>query len=269
MAFAWTAELSPGTVSRVSATDADLALRYLADGGFTLIGPDRWRWDGTPPEEMSGEDVAFDTAFEITVDEGLDAVQRVHTAFGLLDLTGAFVVLIHLNAYVCDNADSAVADAFWDGVRARMAVPEPLEHLRLDLRTYWFWGHPSTVKAAFDALLGDDVRRLATAGRLAELATGPLHLRARHVLEDSGSVHWADKRHVYQVAATVAELVRRSSTPCSAAITPSPAISTQQRPSPCWTACVCPWAPNTCLSCARSCATGVANHYNDPSAWPP
>jgi len=86
-----------------------------------------------------------------------------------------------------------------------MAVPEPIEHLRRHLTTYWFWGH-ATAKTAFDALLGDDVRRLAAAGRLPELATGPLHLRARHILEDSGTVGWDDKRDVYQVAATVAEL---------------------------------------------------------------
>jgi hypothetical protein len=188
----------------VSATDADLALRYLADWGFTPIAPHRWRWDGTPPEEMSDEDLAFHTAFEITTDEDLAGVQRVHTALGLLDLTGAFDVLVHLNAYVEENADPAVADAFWAGFRARMAVPEPIEHLRLHLKTYWFWGH--TTRTAFDTLLGDDVRRLTAAGLLPELATGPLHLRARHVLEDSGSVEWNDKRDVYQAAATVAEL---------------------------------------------------------------
>ncbi|MFB9415836.1 hypothetical protein [Dactylosporangium matsuzakiense] len=105
------------------ATDADLALRYLAGFGFTPIGPDRWRWDGTPSAETSDEDVAFDTAFAITADESLTAVQRVHTALGLLDLTGAFVVLVHLGAYVLDNTDPAVADAFWSasatGCRSR------------------------------------------------------------------------------------------------------------------------------------------------------
>ncbi|MBG0569258.1 hypothetical protein [Actinoplanes aureus] len=188
----------------MSTTDADLAWRYLADEGFTPIGPDRWKWDGTPSEDMSAEDVAFHTAFEITTNEGLDAVQRVHTALGLLDLTCAFEVLTHLDAYVCDNADPAVTDAFWAGLRDRMAIPEPIEHLRLHLRTYWFVGR--TARTAFDALLGDDVRRLAAAGRLHELATGPLHLRARHVLEDSGSVGWDDKRDVYQAAAAVAAL---------------------------------------------------------------
>lgn len=188
----------------MSATDADLALRYLADVGFTPIGPHRWRCNGTPPQEMSDQDVAFHTAFEITTDEGLDAVRGVHMALGLLDLTGAFEVLIHLNAYVVDNADPAVVDAFWSGFRDRMAIPEPIEHLRLHLRTYWFLGH--TAKTAFDAVLGDDVRRLAAAGRLPELGAGPLHPRARHVLEDSGPVDWNDKRDVYQTATAVAEL---------------------------------------------------------------
>ena len=189
----------------MSATDGDLALRYLAGAGFTLIGRNRWRWDGRPSQEMSDEDVASRTAFEITTDEGLDAVQRVHTALGLLDLTGAFETLVHLSAYVSGHTDPAVAAAFWAGCRVRMAVPEPIENLRLHLRTFWFWGH-DTARTAFDALLADEVRRLAAAGRLAELATGPLHLRARHVLEDSGPVGWDDKREVYQAAAAVAEL---------------------------------------------------------------
>ncbi|GAA3265526.1 hypothetical protein Dvina_16910 [Dactylosporangium vinaceum] len=185
-------------------TDADLALRYLAGFGFTPIGPGRWRWDGTPSAETSDEDVAFDTAFAITADESLTAVQRVHTALGLLDLTGAFVVLVHLNAYVLDNTAPAVAEAFWSGFRDRMSVPEPIENLRLHLRTYWFVGH--TARTAFDALVGDDVRHVAAAGRRPDLATGPLHLRARHVLQDSGSVSWNDKRDVFQSAGTVVEL---------------------------------------------------------------
>ncbi|MDI6105621.1 hypothetical protein QLQ12_44280, partial [Actinoplanes sp. NEAU-A12] len=35
---------------------------------------------------------------------------------------------------------------------------------------------------------------------------GPLHHRARHVLEDSGTVDWADKRDTLRAASTVAEL---------------------------------------------------------------
>jgi len=76
--------------------------------------------------------VAFRTAFEITTDEGLDtAMQRVHTALGLLDLTCAFEVLTHLNAYVCNNADLAVADAFWavsaSGWRTRRSAIEVID----------------------------------------------------------------------------------------------------------------------------------------------
>jgi hypothetical protein len=265
-AIAWTSELSPGTLPRVSATDADLVLRYLAGVGFTRIGPDRWRWDGASPEEMSDEDVAFHTAFEITTDEGLDAVQRVHTAFGLLDLTGAFEVLVHLNAYVCDNADSAVADAFWAGFRVRMAVPEPIEHLRLHLRTYWFWGH-DTAKTAFDALLGDDVRHLAAAGRLPELATGPLHLRARHVLEDSGSVDWDDKRDVCQAAATVAELrpavfraLLGSYHAVSGGLDPAEALALLD-------SLHLPADTEHLPQLRAVLCKGVANHYEDPAAW--
>lgn len=255
----------PGTLPRVDTPDVEPALRYLADWGFTPIGPDRWRWDGTPPEELSGEELAFDTAFDITTDDDLDAVQRVRVALGLLDLTGAFDVLTHLNAYVLGNTDPAVADVFWNGFRDRMAVPEPIENLRLHLRTYWFWGR--TAEAAFDALLGDDVRRLAAAGRLPELATGPLHLRARHVLEDSGTVDWAAKRDVYRAAATVAELqpavfrallgsyhaVRGSLDPAEALAVLDGlhlAAGTEHLP-----------------RLGAVLRKGVANHYSDPTAW--
>ncbi len=215
---------------------------------------------------MSDEDVAFHTAFEITADEGLDAVQRVHTAFGLLDLTRAFEVLVHLNAYVCDNADPAVTDAFWTGFRTRMAVREPIEPLRLHLRTYWFWGQ--TAKAAFAALLGDDVSRLAAAGRLSELATGPLHLRARHVLEDSGAVDWDDKRDVYRAAATVAELrpavfraLLESYHAVSGSLDPAEALrllDSLHLP-----------ADNEHLPQLRTdLRKGVENYYENPAPWP-
>jgi hypothetical protein len=250
----------------VRKTDADLTLRYLADFGFTPIGPDRWRWDGTPPEEMSGEDVAFDTAFAITTDEGLDAVQRVRTALGLLDLTGAFEVLVHLNAYVLDNTDPAVADAFWAGFRDRMAVPEPIEHLRLHLRTYWFWGY-TTAKTAFDALLGDDVRHLAAADRLPEMATGPLHLRARHVLEDSGPVSWDDKRDVYQASATVAELrpavfraLLGSYHAVSGSLDPTEALALLD-------SLHLPAETEHLPQLGAALRKRVADHYKDPTAW--
>lgn len=265
-AIAWTSEFAPGTLARVSATDADLALRYLADFGLTPIGPSRWRWDDTPSEEMSDEDVAFHTAFGITTDEGLDGVQRVHTALGLLDLTGAFEVLTHLNAYVLNNPDPAVADAFWAGYRYRMSVPEPIEHLRLHLRTYWFWGH-TTAKTAFDGLLGDDVRALATDGRLPELAAGPLHLRARHVLEDSGSVDWDDKRDVYRAAATVTELgpalfraLLGSYHAVGGSLDPAEALTLLD-------SLHLPADTEDLHQLYAVLRNGVANHYKDPAAW--
>ncbi|GHJ47420.1 hypothetical protein Cs7R123_47620 [Catellatospora sp. TT07R-123] len=258
----------PGTLLRVSATDIDLALRYLADVGITPIGPNRWRWDDTPPEEMSDEDVAFHTAFEITTDEDLAGVQRVHTALGLLDLTGAFEVLIHLNAYVLNNPDQEVANAFWAGFRDRMAVPKPIEHLRLHLTTFWFWRH-TTTKTAFDALLGDDVRRLAADGHLPELATGSLHLRARHVLEDSGSVDWDDKRDVYQAAATVAELrpavfraLLGSYHAVYGSLDPAEALTMLE-------SLHLPADTEHLPQLHAVLRNGVANHYKDPAAWHP
>jgi hypothetical protein len=186
-------------------SDADLALRWLAEAGITPLGPGRWL-DSEPPgvRELSDDDVAFDCAYGMLDGDDSDAVERVHTALGLLDLTGSFQVMIFLNGFVGDHGDPAVIDAFWAGVRARLEAPDPIEHLRLSLRTCWFLGN--TAEAAFAALLGDDVRRLAASGRLPDLAHGPLHHRARHVLEDSGTVRWAHKHEILRAAATVAEL---------------------------------------------------------------
>ncbi|MEU4425674.1 hypothetical protein AB0F81_34055 [Actinoplanes sp. NPDC024001] len=185
--------------------DADLALHWLADAGIAPLGPGRWV-DGERPgaTEMTDDDVAFACAYEMLRDDETGGVLRVRTALGLLDLTGAFAVLIHLNAYVIDHDDPAVTDAFWAGCRTRLETADPCENLRLSLRTFWFIG--DTSPAAFAALLGDDVRRLAAAGRLPDLARGPLHRRAWHVLEDSGTVPWAGKRDAYRAAATVVEL---------------------------------------------------------------
>ena len=50
------------------------------------------------------------------------------------------------------------------------------------------------------------MRRLRDRDRLSELATGPLHHRAVHVLLASGPVRWRHKWDVYEAAASVAEL---------------------------------------------------------------
>jgi hypothetical protein len=185
--------------------DADLARRWLAEAGMTQLGPGRWLDDEpSGATEIADDDVAFMCAYEMINDDESDAVQRVRTALGLLDLTGEFVVLTHLNAYVSEHDDPAVTDAFWAGCRTRLEAADPIENLRLSLRTYWFLA--DTAEAAFTALLGDDVRRLAGEDRLPELAHGPLHRRARHVLEDSGTVRWADKHDILCAAATVVEL---------------------------------------------------------------
>ncbi|MEU0561276.1 hypothetical protein [Dactylosporangium sp. NPDC006015] len=183
-------------------SDADLALQWLAGAGITPLAPGRWL-DREPPgvTEMSNDDVAFACAYSILDDDESSGVQRVHTALGLLDLTGSFQVMIFMNGYVHDHDDPAVIDAFWAGCRTRLEAADPIEHLRLSLRTYWFLGR--TAEAAFAALLGDDVRRLATNGRLPELAHGPLHHRARHVLEDSGTIRWTHKHHIFQAVTTV------------------------------------------------------------------
>ncbi|WP_282767552.1 hypothetical protein, partial [Actinoplanes sandaracinus] len=157
--------------------------------------------------EMTNDEVAFSCSYGMLFDDGdgSDPVQRVRTALGLLDLTDAFGMVADLEAYVLKHEDPAVIEAFWAGCRTRLEVAEPLESLRLDLRTCWFL-RADTGGATFAALLGDDVRRLAADDRLPDLTHGPLHHRARHVLEDSGTVDWADKRDTLRAASTVAEL---------------------------------------------------------------
>jgi len=54
------------------------------------------------------------------------------------------------------------------------------------------------------------VRHLVAAGRLPDLAAGPLYLRARHVLEDTGPIHWDDKRDGYQAVAELRPAVFRA-----------------------------------------------------------
>jgi hypothetical protein len=111
------------------------------------------------------------------------------------------------------------------------------------------------------------VRRLAAAGRLPELATGPPHLRARHVLEDSGSVAWDDKRDVYRAAATVAALrpavfraLLGSYHAVSGSLDPAEALALLddlRLP-----------ADTAHLPRLRAVLRkGVANHYQDPAAW--
>lgn len=134
------------------------------------------------------------------------------------------------------------------------------------MTTYWFWGH-TTAKTAFDALIGDDVRRLTSAGRLPELATGPLHLRARHVLEDSGSVDWKDKRDVYQAAATVAGLrpavfraLLGSYHAVSGSLDPAEALTLLD-------SLHLPTNTEHLPQLRAVLRNSVANHYKNPTAW--
>ena len=155
--------------------------------------------------------------------------------------------------------------AFWAGYRTRLEAAEPSEQLRLFLRVYWFIGRTSG--SAFAALLGDDVRRLEAACRLPELARGPLHRRARHVLEDSGAVRWADKRDVYRAAATIVELhpavfrgLRAGYHEVHGALDPAEALALLDGLR----------LPADTEGLARLRAVlqaGVRNHYDDPAGW--
>ncbi|MGW4466219.1 hypothetical protein [Micromonospora sp. NPDC004704] len=247
-------------------SDADLALRWLAEAGITPVGPGRWR-DSEPSgvTEMSNDDVAFACAYTMVFDDRSDPVRRVRTAMGLLDLTGEFEVMTHLNAYVIDHDDPAVIDAFWAGCRARMEVADPIENLRLSLRTYWFLGGTST--AAFAAMIGDDVRRLVAADRLPELAHGPLHHRTRHVLEDSGTVCWADKHDILRAAATVVEL---HPAVLHALLAGSHAVYGDLQPAEALTLLEQLHLPAEAEGLAQlrtALRKGTKSHYDDPGPW--
>lgn len=206
-AFRWRTSLETCILRGMVTPDVALALQWLAEAAITPLGPGRWLDSEPPVVEMTDDEVAFSCSYGMLFDEESDPdpVQRVRTALGLLDLTGAFGMMADLDAYVLKHEDPAVIEAFWAGCRARLEVAEPLENLRLNLRTCWLL-RADTGGATFAALIGDDVRRLAADDCLPELAHGSLHRRARHVLEDSGTVRWADKRDTFRAASTVVEL---------------------------------------------------------------
>lgn len=247
------------------ASDADLALRWLAREGIRPAGPGRWRnSEPSGVTEMLNDDVAFACAYTM-LDDQSDPVRRVRTALGLLDLTGEFEVLTHLNAFVVDHDDPAVIDAFWAGCRTRMEAAEPIESLRLSLRTYWFLG--GTATAAFAAMIGDDVRRLAADERLSQLAHGPLHRRARHVLEDSGTVGWADKHDILRAAATVVELhpavlhgLLAGYHAAYGALQPAEALTVLEH-------LRLPADTAGLAQLRRVLRKGAKNHYDDPNLW--
>lgn len=106
-------------------------------------------------------------------------------------------------------------------------------------------------------------------GRLPDPAAGPLYLRARHVLEDSGPIDWDDKRDVYQAAATVAELrpavfraLLGSYHAVSGSLDPTEALALALLDS-----LHLPADTEHLPQLRAVLRKGVANHYNDPTAW--
>jgi hypothetical protein len=185
-------------------TDSEETLRWLAEAGVTPLGEGRWREDDEP-DDRSDDDVAYDWAHAITVDDESAPAERIRLLLGLLDLTGQYSITAHLFSYLLAEPDPAVGETLWAGFRSRLEHPGLPEWLRLSLVVDWF-EDVRTAEPAFRALLADDVRRLRDRGRLVELAAGPLHHRAAHVLIVSGPVRWEHKRDVYEALASVPEL---------------------------------------------------------------
>jgi len=91
---------------------------------------------------------------------------------------------------------------------------------------------------------------------------------ARHVLEDSGSVDWDDKRDVYQAAATVGELrpavfraLLGSYHAVSGSLDPAQALVLLD-------SLDLPGDTEHLPQLRAVLRKGVANHYKDPAAWP-
>ena len=187
-------------------TEAEEALRWLADVEVTPLGPARWQ-EITPagPVELTDDDLAQAWAGTALHDDELSPMQRLRIGLGLLEVTDAFWVTAELGFFLQDRSDPALAAAFWAGCRRRLESAEPSVALRVAMVTDYFLGFRSA-EEAFNELIGDEMRALRAGRRLRELAGGPLHRRFARVLAASGPVRWAYKHDVYAAAAEVAEL---------------------------------------------------------------
>ncbi|GAA3456285.1 hypothetical protein [Dactylosporangium matsuzakiense] len=141
--------------------------------------------DGDP------NDAARDLMPEIRADDELSPADKLEIGLGLLEILGAYWVLVELRWLV--NADESLWDTHWQALRDYLEQPRPSEAVLYSLWNDWF-EDIETSQRAFTEVLGRDVAKLGGADEA-------LLRRATAVLKVSGPVPWKVKFPVYSAAA--------------------------------------------------------------------
>lgn len=183
-----------------------LATAWLNQRGVVPVGTGSWAgpdpWGG---QVHTSNDVAHAWTSQVLADPALDQLDQLRLALGLLELLDDYWVACEIGWRMRHTHEPAMVTTFWDCYRHHLESPEPLEAVRYSLWVDWF-EDPSTVRAAFAQVLGNEVDRLRAADRLDELAGGPLFRRAERVLRESGPVPWTVKHRLYTDLAALESL---------------------------------------------------------------
>ncbi|WP_424217062.1 GNAT family N-acetyltransferase (plasmid) [Streptomyces sp. BI20] len=240
------------------------ALWWLAEEGVVPIGPlaDRLWTDGrTPDGTHASNDVAHAHAHMLFADDRLTVPGRMRLALGLLDLLDDYWVTCEIGFALADLADAAPTDLLWAGYRRRLEAERPAEPVEYSLWVDWFENH-RTVEQSYTGVLGRDAHLLAPG--MSEALTR----RARRVLEVSGPVPWPLKAPALHAAARVPELrmsvfhaLRAGYHDVYGHLEPRPAHALL-------TALRIPADTPHRAALTRVLARGLANHRDDPTAWP-
>lgn len=185
---------------------ADFARAWLAQHDVLTDAPGAWSgpdpWGG---QVRTSNDVAHAWTGHALADPVLDQRDQLRLALGLLELLDDYWVACEIGWRMRHTRDAALVAMFWDSMRHHLESASPPEAVRYALWVDWF-EDPSTVKAAFAEVLGNDVQRLRSSGRLGDLGSGPLFRRAERVLQDSGPVPWSLKDDLYRDVAVLEPL---------------------------------------------------------------
>ncbi|MFF3947405.1 hypothetical protein ACFYYN_21600 [Streptomyces sp. NPDC001902] len=175
------------------------ARRWLAARGVRQAGADAWTDDEQPGRRFTTNEIAHSRAYEVFVDEHLDAEGRVRLAFGLLDLLDDYWVTCEIRMADRGPDGPLPSGALWGGYRRRLEAERDAGPVTSSLWVDWFEDR-STAATAFAEVLGRDLERLR------DDASPALLLRARRVLDGSGPVPWPVKEEAYDVAARLPAL---------------------------------------------------------------
>ncbi|MER6098495.1 hypothetical protein ABT154_22080 [Streptomyces sp. NPDC001728] len=170
---------------------AEAARRWLAGQGVSQVR-DGWVSDAKPDVLLTADQVAHSLAGDVFA-EDLDAADRLHLAFGLLDLLDEYWVTCEIRIANDSVEGPLPADVLWDGYRLRLEADRDAEAVTYSLWVDWFEDH-TTSATAFAEALGNDIDHV-----VAERSEALLR-RARRVLECSGPVPWPVKEPAYRTA---------------------------------------------------------------------